>query len=293
MDPRADFKRMVLGLPHSAKDYASVAFTAELADLLGLDLVGIFAEDEGLIDLALLPCVREFRLSGDGWHRLEVEQLARSSSHAVAEARRLFDDAARSRRVATRFDLIKGKIGEAVGSQSLPDDIIVVIEPQNPAERVTYQFKKFMEMALNAQTAALLVPSRIIRRKGPVVVIAASEHDPSIRVGLTIAEAIREKLLVLAPAIADRSLSTRLLTTSAVHINQQSLHGNEIGLAELRSVLAIAGERLVVMSRGSDPLLPAQLASEQGVPVLVAGQSKPLSRSVDSTSNRSGALGRS
>lgn len=282
MESQANFRRMVLGLPHSARDYVSVAFTAELADLLGLDLVGIFAEDEELIDLALLPCVREFRFSGNGWHRLEVEQLARSASQAVAEARRLFADAAQARRVGVRFDIVKGKIGDAIGSQSTPDDIIVVIEPQNPAERVTYQFMRFMELALNAQSAALLVPSRVSRRKGPVVAVASSEHDASIQVGLKIAETVREKLLILSPAIADRSMADRLAAGTAVHIHQQSLRCDEIGLAELGSVLATVGERLVVMSRGSDPLFPARLASEQGVPVLVAGRSKLLARTMDS-----------
>jgi hypothetical protein len=281
MDSQADFKRMVLGLPHSAKDYVSVAFTAELADLLGLDLVGIFAEDESLIDLALLPCVREFRLAGGGWHRLDVEQLARSSSQAAADARRLFADAAKILRGAARLDVIKGHIAEAIGLQSAPSDIIVVIEPTNPAERVTHQFRQFMDMALSAPTAALLVPSRITRRKGPVVAIAASERDASIQVGLKVAEAAREKLLVLSPNIVDETLSARLSPTGAVRVDLRLLPTIEIGLAELESALAIAGERLLVMSRGSNKLFPSRLASERGVPVLVTARGEPLSNSID------------
>ena len=281
MEPLAEFKRMVLGLPHSAKDYASVAFTAELADLLGLDLLGIFAEDEGLADLALLPCVREFRLAGDGWHRLDVEQLARSSSQAAADARRLFSDAAKPLRVAARFDLVKGQIDKAVGSRTMPNDIIVVIEPKSAAERVCYQFRQFVDMALNAPVATLLVPSRISRHKGPVVALAASAHDVSVLVGLRVAEAVREKLLVLTPNIADEVLSAGFLTSSAVHVDQRSLPSTELGPAELGSILAAAGGRLVVMSPGADNLLPSRLASERGVPVLVTARREPFSRSVD------------
>ena len=281
MEPLIDFKRMVLGLPHSAKDYVSVAFTAELADLLGLDLVGIFAQDEGLIDLALLPCVREFRLSGDGWHRLDVEQLARSSSQAAADARRLFGDAAKSLRIAARFDLVKGQIDKAVGAQTRPDDIIVVIEPKSAAERVSYQFRQFVDMALNAPAATLLVPSRISRHKGPVVAIAANECDVSIQVGLKMAETVREKLLVLAPSVADEAWSARFPTTSAVHVDRRSLPATEIGPAELEVILATAGERLVVMSPGADNLFPSRLASKRGVPVLVTARGVPLSHSTD------------
>jgi hypothetical protein len=272
MEPLAEFKRMVLGLPHSARDYGSVSFTAELAELLGLDLIGIFAEDEGLIDLALLPCVREFRLSSDGWHRLDVEQLARSSSQAAAEARRLFGDAAKSLRIAARFDLVKGQIDKAVGSQANPNDIIVVIEPKSAAERVSYQFRQFVHMALNAPAAALLVPSRISRHKGPVVAIAASQHDLSIQVGLKVAETVREKLLVLAPKGSGEALSARFPTTGAVHVDQRTLPSTEVGPAELGSVLANAGERLLVMSPGADHLFPSRLASERGVPVLVTAR---------------------
>jgi hypothetical protein len=278
MESKADFKRMVLGLPHSAKDYASVVFTAELADLLGLDLLGIFAEDEGLVDLALLPCVREFRLAGDGWHRLDVEQMVRCSSQAAADARRLFSDAAKSLRVATRFDVVKGQIDKAVGSQTMPNDIIVVIEPKSAAERVSYQFRQFVDMALNAPVATLLVPSRISRHKGPVVAIAASAHDVSIVAGLRVAEAVHEKLLVLTPKIADEVLSARFPITSAVHVDQRSLPSIELGPAELGSILAAAGERLVVMSPGGDNLLPSRLASERGVPVLLTARGEPLSR---------------
>jgi hypothetical protein len=271
---------MVLGLPHSAKDYSSVEITAELAELLGLDLVGVFTEDQGLIDVALLPCVREFRLSGDGWHRLDVEQLARSSSQAAAEARRLFGDAAKVRQVAARFHFIKGQIGEAIGLQSMPDDIIVVIEPKNPAERVTHQFKQFMDMALSTPTATLFVPSRITRRKGQVVAIAANGRDASIQVGLRVAEAARERLLVLTPDIAAETLLSPL-SRRAVHIDQRLLSTTEFGLAELACILGIAGERLLVMSRGSNSLLPSQIASERGVPVLVTAQRETSSRSDD------------
>jgi hypothetical protein len=281
MEPRADFKRMVLGLPHSAKDYVSVAFAAELADLLGLDLVGIFAEDEGLIDLALLPCVREFRLSGDGWHRLDVAQLARSSSQAAADARRLFGDAAKSLRGAARFDLVKGQIDKAVDSQTNPDDIIVVIEPKSAVERVSYQFRQFVNMALNAPAAKLLVPSRISRHKGPVVAIAANERDASIQVGLRLAKTVREKLLVLVPNVVDEILLARFPTASAVNVDRRSLPTTDIGPAELEAILATAGERLLVMSQGADILLPSRLASERGVPVFVTARREPWSHSSD------------
>jgi hypothetical protein len=154
----------------------------------------------------------------------------------------------------------------------MPDDIIVVIEPRNPAERVTHQFRQFLHAALNAPTAALLVPSRISRRKGPVVAIATSEHDPSVHVGLGIARSVHERLLILAPADADVRLSARPPGERVVPVDRRSIRSGQVGLPEVGSLLALTGERLVVLSRGDDADLPSKLALERGVPVLLTGK---------------------
>jgi len=271
MDMPVTFKRMVLGLPHSAIDYGSVTFAAELADLLGLDLIGIFAEDDRLMDLAVLPCVREFRLSGDGWHRLDAAQLERSSNQMAAEARRLFGDAVKALRIGTRFDLLKGQIAEAIGSQSMADDILAVIMPRNPAERVTYQFRQLLNAALSRPGATLVVPSRISRRRGPIVVIAGNEHDTSAEVGLRLARAAQERLIVLTPAGANEPMPAPPIAGMAA-VDWRSTRSSQIGLPELSSLLALTAERLVVLSRAVDVNLASQLASERGVPVLLTGR---------------------
>jgi hypothetical protein len=263
-----NYKRMVLGLPHSQKDYVSVAFAAELAAMLGVDLVGIFAGDGALAGLAELPCVREFRFSG-GWRRLDAGQIERGSNQAAAEARRLFAEAVKALRTGSRFDLASGSIGDIIGSQSAPDDIVVVIEPKNPAERVTYQFRHFLDAALAAPAATLLVPSHISRRSGPVVAIATSGEDSSISAALRVAESSREKLLVLAPADADENIRARLAAAGEVAVDRRPISSGKLEAAELSALLARIGERFVVLSRQPDPRLPFRLSSEQAVPVLV------------------------
>lgn len=266
MDRRPAYKRMVLGLPRSERDYVSVAFTAELAELLGLDLVGVFAADEDLRDIAALSCVREFRASGD-WHRIDAGQLERGSGQAEAQARRLFADAAKATRKGARFDLVKGQIGEAIGPQSAPDDIIVVIEPRNPAERVTYQFTRFLDTAFSSPAAVLLVPSRVVRRSGPIIAVATHELDPCISSALTMAEASHEKLLILAPGADARPLS-QLVATSSVPVEQRPIRPGAT-LAELNSFLMQTAERFVVTGRAVDTRFASQLAAARGVPVLV------------------------
>jgi hypothetical protein len=270
MEQPADFKRMVMQLPHSANDYASVAFTAELAGLLGLDLVGVFVEDESLADLAALPCVRELRLFGSGWHSLDATQLERVSSQAAVDARHLFAQAAKMLNVATRFDLVKGSIDEAIGSQSSADDIIVVIEPKNPAERVTHQFRQLLDVAFNAPAAVLLVPSRIRRRTGPIVAVADSARDTSVHAAIELATSVKERLIVLTPPEFDELEMARAAEGSGVAVDRRSLLGKSTGAPELAALLSRINQQFLVLSKGgADLRLPPQLASWLGVPVLV------------------------
>jgi hypothetical protein len=269
MTDLAEFRRMVLGLPHSQADYDAVAFAADLANLLGVDLVGLFASDENLAQLASLPCVRELRLSG-GWHPIDAGQIERVTERAIAEARRRFTDAAKALRVGARFDVARGQIGEVIGSQSVPSDIIAVIEPKNPAERVTHQFRQLLDAALRARAATLLLPSRIQHRRGPVVAIAASEHDPSIRVARKVAESSHEKVIILMPQAAGDAPSPQSgANNAAAHVERRTIRAGLTDVAELLARLAPARERIVVLSRGADLWLPSKLAFQRAVPVLV------------------------
>jgi hypothetical protein len=274
MERSAQFKRMLLGLPHSATDYATVAFTGELAEMLGLDLVALFIEDENLRGLAGLPFARELRSRGE-WQPIDAALLARSADQSVAEARRLFQEAAKSLRVGTSFNLAKGPIAEAIGSQSSADDIIAVIEPRNPAERVTHQFRQLMDVALNAPSPVLLVPSRIVRRRGPIVALASTAHDPSIHAALRIASSVRERLIVLAPPEVDEATIAGLARTSNVSVIRRPMMDRWPGPAELAAQLSCTSERFLVLSRTANHRLPPLLASERGVPVLVTETAKP------------------
>lgn len=275
MDRPVDFKRMVLGLPHSATDYASVAFTAQLAELLGLDIVGLFVEDESLADLAALPCVRELRALGGGWQPIDAAQMAQGSGQVAAEARRLFENVAKALRVGTQFSLVKGAVAEIINSQSTVSDIIAVIEPKNPAERVTHQYRQLINVAFNAPAATLLVPSRISRQTGPVLAVAASSRDPSIQAALGIASSSKERLIVLAPPGADRREIEQRAEPRRVPVDWRPLGSEATAALDLGASLLGTKERIVVLSRGrGDDQIISRLASRRGVPVLVTEPEK-------------------
>lgn len=101
--PRAEFKRMVLGLPQSGKDYAAVSATAKLAELLGLDLLATCIEDATLIEIAGLPFVRELRPLGAGWRPIEAAKMKQELDRAAQTTRRLFFESVRTQGIAVSF----------------------------------------------------------------------------------------------------------------------------------------------------------------------------------------------
>ena len=184
------FKRLVLGLQPSAPDRA-MQLAVELADLLHLDLLGLFLEDTSLHDLASIPFSREFRPLGGGWHTLDLDRLSRDFELAARSIERKFMDAAKRLPTGCQFAVARGPMTTTLASISRSDDIVMIVEPRSPAERATQQFSWLLEAAFRSAAAVMLVPPQIVRTKGPVVAMATSPDDPSILAAAAIALAAK------------------------------------------------------------------------------------------------------
>ena len=75
--------RVILHLRHGAAERAIIRAAAELAQMLGVALHGVFLEDEALPELAALPFIREFRLGTGSWQRLDRQRLAEEQREAA------------------------------------------------------------------------------------------------------------------------------------------------------------------------------------------------------------------
>ncbi|HEY7665307.1 MAG TPA: hypothetical protein VH934_19490 [Xanthobacteraceae bacterium] len=271
-EARADFKRMLVRLPHSTHDYAGVGVAAELAALLGASLVATFVQDAELVDLAALPCVRELRPLGGGWHPIEGPQLLRQLDRAVATARRRFQEAVRSTQIEASFNVATGAVADVLGTTADDDDIIVIIEPRNPVERVTQQFTRFVDAAFGASVAVLLVPSRIARTAGPIAAVISGPEDPGLHFALAIAAAAKERVIALAPVYPNARAAIRGLAEAAgVRLEAGPTIHEPFDVAALLAQLGDLNERLLVMSRGAvGDRGVATIASRRGIPVLLA-----------------------
>lgn len=273
MSGKIEFKRIVLGLHRSAADRTPLGLAAELAGLLRLDLLGLFLADEGIFHLAGLPFARELRSVGDGWRPLDIDELNRDVDLMARSAQRLFAETAGTLRTASSFSVMRGASSETIAAVSRAGDIVMIVEPGMPAERLTHPFATVVAAALRSAASVMLVPGRVMRRSGPVVAISAAPEDGSIAAALTIAAAAGEDLVVVAGFEADSAWNARLAETAAAAGLRARMVSTRAPLKDASAVsLVLTGlnERLVVMSqRAVDDPMPSMLAALRGVPVLV------------------------
>ena len=238
MTDRFEFTRIVLGLPYSLPSH-SMQLATELANLLRLDLFGLFVEDENLKGLAALPFAREFRPLGGGWQPLNAERVSHDIAIAQRNAEKSFALAAKALSTSSRFEVVSGSMAKAIASISRAEDIVLIAEPESAADRTSPQFFSTLDAAMRSTAAVLLVPNRLARHSGVIVALAAQSDDPSIAIAQSIAGALGERLVIVEA------------TTPG-------------GGAALRSVR----ERLIVLSRAQEPS-PSAIASSRQVPILI------------------------
>ncbi len=219
----------------------------ELADLLHLDLLGLFLEDTSLRDLAGIPFAREFRSLGGGWHAIDLDRLSHDFELAAHSIERMFTQAAKRLPIRSQFEVVRGPLAKTFASVSPTDDIVMIIEPVSAAERATQQFAWLVQAAFQSAAAVMLVPPQIARKKGPIVAIAATPDDPSIYTAAAIAVAAKEELVV----IEARGIALREPAICAQALRQSQ-------------------ERLIVMTRGAfEDGAASTIAAARRVPVLV------------------------
>jgi hypothetical protein len=266
------FKRLVLGLQPGAHD-RTMQLAVDLADLLHLDLLGLFLEDTSLHDLASIPFSREFRPLGGGWQTIDLDRLSRDFELSASSIERKFIDAAKRLPTGYQFEISRGPMAKTFSSVSQTGDIVMIVEPPNPVERASQQFSCLLEAAFQSAAAVMLVPRHIVRTKGPVAAIVTSPDDPSLHVAAAFALAAKEELVIIEADDRDAEDPgiRKLAADSGLAIKRVA--AASIGLAD-PAACALAfrqnQERLIVMTRGAfaDGAASA-IAAARRVPVLV------------------------
>jgi hypothetical protein len=258
--PRS-FSRVVLGLQTIAPPH-SVRLAVDFAGLLRADILGLFVEDRALHDFAQLPFARELSILGGDWRPIERDRLSEDLDIAIRKSRRAFRQATSTLSPASHFEIIRDSA--AIESLARPGDVVVVLEPSAPADRIAHQFSSLLEAAFRSGAAMMFVPQRVARTDGPVLMLATSQDETRLRPAARLAAALASDLVVEPHGQRHDNLAVQCLAA-------------KLGIRIQSSAPATAlvphqapAERLIVAGRDTlDINQVPQIAALRAVPVLI------------------------
>jgi hypothetical protein len=267
------FKRMVVGMSQNMADQVAVNAVAELAEFLQVEVLATFVTDPRLRALAQHSTVREWRILDRSWHSLDWAQITSDIDRAASAARRRFAEAVSNCNIRTKFDVVTDV--DVMTSSIGKEDIVVIIEPSHPGEQITWQFADVLGAALESAGAVLVMPQRIARSAGPVLVIASSGQDTSIPIALQIAAALKEELIAVVPS------GVGLATTVLAGAKELGIHVEQVTKDWLSGPFGLglhsAKERLRVITRsGITGDAPRIFSCLQGVPLLIIAPERSM-----------------
>lgn len=269
-----DVRRLILDLGQGAADPLALQMAAELAGWLGVDLHGLFIEDEAVLALADLPFARELRLPTHEWTPLDAAGIAAELRHAAEEARRMLTGILATTRVPGGFEVRRGDPAACLAEISGAGDLVLLALSGAVSARAPQDAARTRAaMARGAASALLVLPARPRRRRGPVVVVPESAVDPALEIAARIAAATHEPLTIL---LRDPGAEAAAARDRAVAFGVPRQRVAVAGLApsgtgSVQGVPAGQGESLIVLGRAAtgDGVEAAHLAAAHGVPVLL------------------------
>ncbi|MBP0463146.1 hypothetical protein J5Y09_04425 [Roseomonas sp. PWR1] len=249
-------RRLLIDLGNLAGDGGALRTAAELGTLLGLDLVGIFVEDE---QLALLAGAREYRLPAGSWGAAEPERILGEIAGLAERARRQLQVEVAALGQAARFERLRGDPAALLVAHAAPRDILATGFAAG-ADFACRSVAGIHRAAFGCAASVLMLPSRPARVRGTVAVLAPRDA----RTGLDLAEA-------LARAAGERML----LLTEADNGGPAGVATRRIAQRDAEAIeAALVGQhaRLLILPNESGAMaaMAQRLAARLRVPVLLA-----------------------
>ena len=223
-------RRIILGFRPLLNADMSIVAATTLATAVKADVVGLFVQEDALIDLAKLPFTRALDISGSHSRRLTPELMKLEFDRASRVYQRALSTQAGKARVKWSFSLQRGSLHTIIKTVVASGDFIVV--PGDESGFDTQLLVNVLRSAPRQTNNLVLVPwNRTFHEKGPVVALAED-------VGRA------ESIVELAVKIA-RSTGTQLelliVTTSAGVVDLITDHavdvaGSHVGVTPHRLI---------------------------------------------------------
>jgi hypothetical protein len=207
-----------------------------------------------------------------GWQPLSGSQLTHEMAQASEEAHRLFSEITQRHHASGTFN-VRTDVA-AIMSQAGQNDIMVIVDPRHPLDRVTRQFRQLIELAFVSTASVLIVPSTTKPTPGQLVAVGTSADDPGISTAIAIAASTKEPLTIVPLERPARAFLSALERARRAGVRTSIAEAMPHGIDAL-SVASSTKGRLLVASRqhvGNDsetfsrsPLLMPLLLVQPGV----------------------------
>ncbi len=255
------FRRLILELAPGPADARAMRRAAEFARDFGLDLHGVYVEDEALLNLSGFSFAREIRLPTNDWRKLDATGLADELRQQAEAARLLLRRLLDQMGLRGGFEVRRGDPMVCVAGVCSPADIVVV---SGAMRARAPQRDPLRHAAALAPASVLVMPERPAPQGGTIVVLTDRSDDPGVALAARIAADRHAPLLILTPddqaepgwagAVECRSIP--------------SLRADDL----LRALTQVR-ERLVIITHGAAAITgmegAARVAATTLVPVLV------------------------
>ncbi len=261
------FRRLVLDMG-DAPDVATLRALAGLAAALGVDLHGVFIEDEAVLALAQLPFARQYRLPTGEWRPMDAASVAAELRDAAAHTQRWMTQALADVGIGQGFECLRGDPVTCMAGICHTDSIVVLPPPQAVAGQARQRWQPALEIT---PASVLLLPPRFKPRDGVVAAVLDGLDDPGLALACRVAAALGADMVLFLTEPASAVHAEQVARTAGVaRLVTRPLAG--VTPAALLAALAGVRERLLILARdrfSGDLAQAGALAETLGAPVLV------------------------
>ncbi len=197
-------RRVVVGLRSATQVAPSIEAATTLAQAIEAELVGLFVEDEAVIDLAGLPFAQALSVGAGEPCRLEADMILKAFSLAATDMKRRLSTNAQRAHLKWSFTCQRGEWRQTVQAVAKREDFVVLCD-----EPALFEIRAHLRdmRTMLAHAHGLLVASglRAGKRKGPVVVIDDGDAlgGKTVQMAQRIAAALQAPLHLFAIADSD------------------------------------------------------------------------------------------
>lgn len=125
-------QRILVALDASTHSLAALRAAADMAASLHAELVGLFVEDENLLNLAGLPFAHEVRTPSASSEPIDSDKMEQDLRLQASQARYALETAARRVKAKWSFKVVRGQVTSAVLEEAIKADLLAMGRVSRP-----------------------------------------------------------------------------------------------------------------------------------------------------------------